>query len=192
MSFGPRIGIGYSGLSYSSSHILNREGHVQEMVSGIAAGFEFDFWLSDMFAIAPHLLYIERGGDRRYTDFGGTDDQTISSVNYFEIPIYAKFQIGSRSFRPYVFAGPAVGLLVSGGEKSYKLGTQTGVRGKESFRSSDFYANVGFGISYRLDDEIEAILDGTYSLGLSDVISDEYVKAKSVNIRMMAGMLFRM
>jgi hypothetical protein len=79
--------------------------------TGIIVGGSFAFNLSPMFSIQPELLYAMKGA-KSDDEFGSF---TVKH-DYLELPVLARLTIPTApgsSFRPSLFAGPALGIELS-------------------------------------------------------------------------------
>lgn len=86
--------------------------------------------------------------------FGGSTTQSSIQLSYFEIPVMARINFAGKyaTWRPAIFAGPAVALNVG---CKYKLGTQDGgsiesdcEQGGPQIKAFDFSAVAGASLEY--------------------------------------------
>lgn len=78
---------------------------------GFSVGAFAEIGLRSPFSLQPELLYVQKGAT---IDGEGTPVQTrVLKTNYLEVPILGKATFAAGTARPFVLAGPAVGLLMS-------------------------------------------------------------------------------
>jgi opacity protein-like surface antigen len=190
-SIGPRAGVVFSTFSYDPAPPSSID---VGMKTGFALGMEFNHWFNSSFALAPQLFYIQKGGNHTI-EAGNVKFEEAITASYIEIPVYVKFAIGDNDTRPYVFAGPALSVMLAADDHLSGGGQDTTASIKDQFTSNDFSFNLGAGLSTRLNMTTELVIDAGYSLGLTDVAKDRSNgatgKAFINNIRLMAALLFR-
>jgi hypothetical protein len=198
MSIGGRIGLDIGSVTFSQS-LPN--GETNSTHTGILVGAQLDNWFSDMWAISVQLLYNQKGSSFSFSDVGtgvssttGTSDEVQS---YLELPILVKFAFGSGDFKPYLFAGPSFGLLLS----STNSANGTSVSDDSDFNSLDISALVGVGASYRLGaGGPSLLLDVGDAFGLVNILKNGNTvtatgqsvsqSVKTNDIRIAAGIMF--
>lgn len=162
-------------------------------------GLEFNYWLTQSFAISPQVVVVKKG-ERVETRAEFGELRYDATTTYAEIPLYAKFAIGEGSLRPYVFAGPALGVLLWAKERRrthfndgrFPTDIDETKSIEDDLTSIDFGINAGVGVSMEITENTEIALDGTYSLGLTDLLETTEFQAYSNSIRVMAALLFRL
>ena len=183
-----------------------------ESISGrtlLLAGGEFDYWFSNSWALSIQLLYDEKGAhaDKLYftteesPDINyGTGDWTTT---YLEIPLLVKVRFGNDAIRPYLFAGPSIGYLLSNTLRLQATGgmnipNELGVTYQvDTTGSTTDYTNkidvslvAGAGISWKLVQGSEFFLDASYAFGLTNSDQESGISVYSRDIRLAAGVLF--
>ena len=121
-------------------------------------GIHAEHWFSNHFGVGLAVLYDGKGVEEDYsaaasnrdtfgTIYSGSDN---FSMSYLEIPIILKYSLGNGTVRPYLFAGPSFGFLLSASESA--SGQLASVSNIKSFlKSSDLSIYGGIGLM----DEIE-------------------------------------
>jgi hypothetical protein len=188
MTFGVKAGICLATTSGDSLKSL-MEGISQKSRFGIVGGLSFGFAPSKSFAIQPELLYVQKG-----TKFeaGMGDGKTTFKVDYLEIPVLIKFtpELKDSKISPALFAGPFVGLRMSGKAKSDGYGDASldGEKDiKDSLKSTDFGITFGAGVGYKLT-KGEVTFDIRYDLGFTKIIKAEAFDASSFDTKSTAIM----
>jgi hypothetical protein len=193
ITMGGRLGATYSSFAIDPEP----DGVNTEFTLGFAIGGEMNFWLNEQFAIAPQLIYNQKGSRHEF-NFGGGLFSSISdiTVSYLELPIYAKLQLGDDRVRPYIFGGPAIAVLLAANEKQTSNGKTDNRSIKDDFPGLDININAGAGMSVELNSGFELVMDAAYCFGLTDLAEDDQpgggsVKAFHRSVRVMGGLLLR-
>ena len=157
-----------AGLSYT---------YKPDYLFGIEAGYGF----SEVFALRMQMFIDQRTVSSKrsfqtvdseshnifsYTESGG------SSNSYLEIPITAKYNFFSGRTHGYVFAGPVITFGLENGVSNY-----IGIVG-------------GAGYSRDLTHLITFFAEAGYTIGLSNLSNDYYIKNFARDFRFNAGLLF--
>jgi hypothetical protein len=82
-------------------------------------GLTYDLNLSNVFTLQPELLFSQSGGRSTYNVLG-TSTESTHRINYLELPVLAKLQLGNADGEGtgvYLAAGPFVGYAFSGKQK---------------------------------------------------------------------------
>ncbi|MDP4200421.1 MAG: porin family protein [Bacteroidota bacterium] len=175
---------------------------------GPSFGAQYDYSLSDSWALSVGLLFNQKGTHQQYDSaslsqtppttpiaYGGKDDFTLS---YIEIPIVAKATFGYGDFKPYLFAGPSIGILMSASEAVD--GTVPPITDVKTFASStDISLYLGGGLQEQMGSKM-VYFDAGYAAGLTKVFKSnprtasnfiDLSTAKSGDIRLAIGMLWQ-
>jgi hypothetical protein len=135
-----------------------------------AGGF-LTFPLTPGFAIQPEVLYASKGAAAS----GAFDGDVELRIAYIEIPVLAKFTVGTSIARPYFFAGPTIGFKVScevearGGGISISADCDEDEEAGSEIKSVDIGAAFGAGFDYDLGG-VTLVVDGRYGLGFSSIV----------------------
>lgn len=152
--FGVKIGASSSNVKWSDD--AGDEKSVVKPTFGAFALIE----LSPTLAIQPEINYLVTG-----EQWDITDGDAIENFTYLHIPVLLRARLMKEGkFVPVVFAGPAVGFLLSAKD--------TGVDVKEFFKSTDFDLDFGLGAEIALG-KIKGLLDLRYMLGLTNVFKSD-------------------
>ena len=148
-NFGLKAGASSSNVKWSDD--VGDEKSVTELTFG---GFVI-FELSPTLAIQPEINYLVTGEQWDITE--GTN---VENFTYLHVPILLRARLMKEGkFVPVVFAGPAVGFLLSA--------TDGGEDVKEFFKSTDFGLDLGLGAEIALG-KMKALIDLRYYMGLTD------------------------
>ncbi len=186
------------------------DGYSVSLHPGILAGGEIDYLFTHLWTLSIQLLYDQKGAHA--DGFGLADGPAASgtadwTTSYLEIPILAKVSFGYGAVRPYLFAGPSIGFLLSNLEKLHGAGyslyneqgpfysMDTTVNISDSTAKVDLSIVAGAGISFSLTSGTQFFVDASYAFGLinSDNYHNDYENGLSIysrDIRIAAGVLF--
>lgn len=149
IKFGIKVGASSSNVKWSDD--VGDEKSITELTFGGFAIFE----LSPTLAIQPEVDYLVTG-----EQWDITDGDAVENFTYLHIPILLRAKLMKEGkFVPVVFAGPAIGFLLSA--------TDTGEDVKEYFKSTDFGLDLGLGAEIALG-KMKALIDFRYYMGLTD------------------------
>ncbi|HET6400967.1 MAG TPA: porin family protein [Candidatus Kapabacteria bacterium] len=175
-------------------------------------GGQLDYHVGDSWVLSIQLLYDQKGAEANMKSFSygynGSEGIADWSISYIELPILAKVSFGSSAVRPYFFAGPSIGYLLSNTETvqagggtyipngigiNYRIDTTVSIT--DYTNKIDLSLVAGAGVSWELPHGAEFFLDASYAYGLtnSDHYSwdnDEGIYVYSRDIRIAAGVLF--
>ncbi|MBE0711590.1 MAG: PorT family protein [Candidatus Aminicenantes bacterium] len=161
------IDLGFKGgLSLSNVRWSDDDG--SEKSARATFGVFVAFNLNKNFAIQPEINFLSTG--EQWTDTMDTGEyKLVEFFNYLHIPVLIKYRFAQQGkVIPVIFAGPALGILLSAREKEYVDGTlDLDISRKEFFKSTDFGADFGVGAEMMMN-KCKIILDLRYYLGLSN------------------------
>ncbi len=171
-----------SGATLKDVSIKNPDGSSEAGLSqssrtGFMGGVFAEARLSAPFSVQLETFYAQK----RFTVSAANASVTYH-LNTVELPLTLKATFGSEAFRPYVFAGPNLGLRVS-----VKADKNSGnVVFDDQTKSADLALDMGGGFLYRLNAGTSLLLDARYSLGLvnslSGPLSGDFSKAHDIKI----------
>ena len=158
-----------------------------KMWLAFGGGVFFEYSFSPQFAVQPEFLFMMKG-----TKFDATVGTVTESAKlkftYIEVPILMKFKIPTEgNFKPNIFAGPAVDLLLSA-----KAANGGSIDIKPAFKDIDFGVAFGAGFMYALE-KGGITFDARYTLGLTDIPDTGglgSISMKHTNISFMLGYAF--
>jgi hypothetical protein len=158
---------------------------------GFSVGGFITFNISEMFAIQPEVLYTMKGLRYEEEIFGETL-KVWMKLDYLEIPVLVKIIFPSPGgVNPYLFAGPAVAIKVSGKVKAEFAG-ESDEEDIEDMKSTDFGLVIGAGVDFGFGALGKGTLsvDIRYSLGLSTISDFEGDDVKNGAFSLMVGFSF--
>ncbi len=186
-TFGPRIGFNMGTMSYSPDisdpQVGWGQGATKSGRFGMMFGAVADVGFGKMFGGEMGLIYAMKGSSVDIPIQNGRATATITyKINELEIPILFKVNFMSGNVRPYAFAGPNIGIILSANGsvtgpginipdfdlKTPGDGTNT-AQGVDGVSTLDFGIDFGGGVEYLVTREIGLLMDIRYSLGLSNI-----------------------
>ena len=182
---------------------------------GIIGGVQYDHWFNDMVGIGIGLQFDQKGSSEAYSDgkignivsnpdgsikakYVGSDDYAMS---YLEIPITLKVSFGDGDVRPYITAGPSIGMLLSASETTTNnIPTVTNL--KSYLNSTDLSAYIGGGFLDHLPSGTLVEFELGYAAGLSKLYKSQpdrsplptpvqHLTSTSGDIRMTLGLMWQ-
>lgn len=157
---------------------------------GTAVGYEFNI-KSPYFSVMPEISFTRKGSKEVYdTHFTiRLRSETETKIDYIEVPVLLKFQVGKGRVKPFMLAGPSIGYAIGGrfsnttmiqdpfptGSMKYssRKGTvefgeaPSGPHENELYIDNRFDWGLQAGAGLLLFDR--AILDIRYAIGLKDL-----------------------
>ena len=116
--------------------------------------------IGGFFAVQPELHWVQKGYKFNYSGI-----ETTTKLDYFEIPVLARFNFGG-SLRVFAFAGPCFGWLLDG---SYD--PENDLDPTDYLKDTETSGHIGVGVGIGTFE-----VDLRYMAGLSDVSNAEEFK----------------
>jgi hypothetical protein len=183
VSFGFQGGLNFADASTSPNYesISSR--------TGAMFGAQFEVALSDFLSIQPELFDIQKGAVFSGTTEGASGRSTWK-IDYAELVILLKAKFGSTQFKPFVFAGPNIGIKTNA-EAVVELGTLSETTDlKDKIESTDIALDFGIGGEYQMDSTAALVGSIRYSHGFSDINKDNTASWKSYGVQVVVGVKF--
>lgn len=160
--------------------------------TAFGAGGVLDLRLAENVALRFEPVFLQKGAKAEFTDdVFGRIELTVKA-GYLEMPMLVKLALGTSTTKPYLMAGPSIGLLLSAKTITKAAGQQEEEDIKEFVKDIDFGLNFGAGVSFPAGNN-SIFVEGRYALGLinlNDDPEDPDTKIKSKGIQFMAGISF--
>jgi hypothetical protein len=158
---------------------------------GFSVGGFITFNIAKVFAIQFEILYTMKG-IKYEGEIIGTTIKAWWELDYLEVPVLAKIIIPTKGgVKPYLFAGPAVALKLSGKMKT-EYGGEPGEGDVEDMKGTDFGLVIGGGLDFGLGSSGRGSLsvDIRYNLGLFSISEFEGGDMKNGVFSLMVGYSF--
>ncbi len=169
VSGGVKGGVSFANFSHNSSQDEDLDWR-----TGITAGAFVTLPVAEPFSVQLEGLFTQKGA--AFNQFGVTG---TTKLDYFEVPVLFVFSTapprsGGTSIQ--VFGGPAVAFKISAkGTGSFEGETTNVDIPDEDIKSVDLGVAVGAGVAFG-----RLTIDGRYTIGLSNISTDE---SDSANVR---------
>ncbi len=151
-------------------------------VSQYAAGIYLEISLPGPLAVEGDVLYSVKGAKMEVPSVA-TQTTTLS---YLEIPVLAKFYLPLPVIKPHIFAGPAIGFLMSAKEKDEVLGSTTEKDVKDATTSTDLGIVVGAGVKIATP-IIDLSVEARYNYGLTSIDKVNSTKVYNRTVSILVG-----
>jgi opacity protein-like surface antigen len=185
--------LGFKGGVNFANAITSGTGTSVESVSGrtsfLFGGF-LDIEISKLLSIQPELLYIRKAAGGIWLSTGMN---TEYHFDFLAIPALLKMNFGSDEFKPYVFIGPNIGILVSAQvENKFTSGRTQTLDIKQNAESIDFAIDIGAGMEYSINKNNSILSELRYSRGLTNTTKKPPSSNSwySTGIQLLIGMKF--
>ena len=156
--------------------------------TGLAAGVFAEISLPGPISIQPEVLYSVKGYK---LDVPGISS-TTGTYSYIDIPVLVKFYLLPLPvFKPFFFAGPSFGFLMSAKEKKDNtfLGTSSEADVKYNTTGTDIGLVIGVGAKLSLI-VIDLTVDARYNMGLSTLDKSGNAKVYNRVVAVYVGIAF--
>lgn len=156
---------GSAGLNYSTIGTRNKssDGSISFNLAASA-----DYYFSDRWSVRAKLIYDRKGWDNAF--YSTYDEATLTTysektdvnLNYFTIPVEAKWHFG-RKRNWYLHLGPYAGFLLNSKAKDLDLDTT------DEFRTADFGIAFGGGVKFPISEKLKIFVEYDEQTGLSEI-----------------------
>lgn len=172
------------------------DGDIDGFRKGFVGGAFATAQVNPRFGVRVEALYAQKGGKGEFdvTVDGspfGTGDAGYK-FDYFEIPILAvgSFPMGeTTSFD--IFAGPAIAFNMGADGVVELEGEEAEEDFSDEVKGTDFGIAFGAGVTISANETMNVVIDGRYTLGLSEVPEDgDGLSLKNQSLAFMAGLSF--
>lgn len=154
--------------------------------TGILIGAFADIGLSRTIYLRPGIRYVSKGFSN--TDNGITYTDKLS---YLEIPALLKVSFPLTEVKPYLLAGPTLGIQLSANEEATD-GVQVQTADASSiYESIDFGLYFGAGVDFHVS-KVDMFVGGGYSMGLSNIVKQTNISGKNYGFQLTGGIKFNL
>ena len=163
-----RVGI-LGGLNFTKIDIeVQRESATVSSRTLFGIGGILDVRVSQSLRLCLQPMYLQKGvGKTRLAIQPGVE--WVAKSSYLELPLLVKAEFGNTA-KPYVLAGPSVGVLLRSELEAQMGGITFTGDAKDVTKSLDFAVVFGAGISFPFGKNL-VFIEGRYSLGLTDTVA---------------------
>lgn len=188
---GPIGGVNFSTTSISPPASYPT-GVTQGGRTGMMVGIQAELGFTNSLYLLIQPLYVQKG----YT-LNGVNEPAVFAVNEFEVPLVLKVKFLDGVFRPYVYAGPNLSIVLSTIESySYpglNIPDQDWAR---STSTTDFAIDFGAGAEFYITPLMGITGDFQYSAGLKSLMGFQpntegmSVTTKASGFQILVGAMF--
>ena len=139
------------------------------MTTQYAVGVFEEFKLPLGFSIEPEVFYSVKGFSEEVSGNIFDASFTISAKQtsgYLDIPVLVKYYLPNSAAKFNIYAGPAIGFLLSSKVTAEANGTSNETDIKDQTSGTDFGVVLGAGIAFPLG-AVDATVEARYDLGLT-------------------------
>lgn len=189
LSIGIVVGVDVPSTSLETQ--LRREGSPSETTSFAAGGF-FEGRIQGPLKVRIGVVYVSRETTLRFPDPINAlpPIDTTYKLRFLECPIELKATFGTAAVRPYVFAGPSIGLRLSAKSENSSGGRSDEVDAADQFKRANVSIDGGGGISFALGPRAVLLAEARYSYGLTNLAQANGDSWKTRDLRVLAGLGF--
>jgi hypothetical protein len=151
--------------------------------TGATIGGFYNYSSESGFGFSGQLLFTQLGAQV-------SNKTNEVNLNYIQVPLLLTYFLGRRgeAFRPKLFIGPNVGILLSAKDKD---GIDiSGDDNNPTYTPLDLGATAGIGFNYRIDPKVWLNFDVRYGLGLVDIARNNNTKLYNQNVGINLGVSF--
>lgn len=157
-SLGPTVGVNFSNISAIDNSSAQ---------PGLNVGIVYNYSKHENYGFGLEARYSQEGAK---VDYGSVEGYT--KLNYLRVPLKFHYFFGEvdNSFRPKIYAGPSLGLLIDGKYKG-TIGDQVVdvALSRDDYNTFDVGLMGGVGFNYRIKEATWLNFDVAYTHGLIDV-----------------------
>jgi outer membrane protein with beta-barrel domain len=206
---GVNTGVNFANLSLPNNdpYENSKSYHFGLLIGGVA---EFGITDDHVWYIQIEPRYIQEGMKVRdafnityYPEGpGGASDVTGDAdykLDFLEIPVLFEAKFGTADFKPFVFAGPDIGFLISAKYEGPGYDPQSLVQAKlvsldirDRIEGGQFSLDLGGGVEHQVSRRFALVGSARYRLGVTNLYElgfDSY-PMKSYGIQIVVGALF--
>ncbi len=106
-----KVDLGVIGGIHNTTHIIVPDpGFEEKTRTEFGAGLFFNVPFHKCLSVQIQGMYLRKGSDLRIVGF---DEDVKTVAEYLEFPVFLRYTFNFGKVRPYYFAGPSIGFLLS-------------------------------------------------------------------------------
>ncbi|MBK8982450.1 MAG: PorT family protein [Ignavibacteria bacterium] len=152
---------------------------------GLIAGGIFELGLSPQISIVPGLRYVMKGNS-----FTVNNVDVVNKGNFLQFPALLKVKFPLTEIKPYLIAGPILGILLSSTQDQTTTNQSASIDTKSNFESTEFSLLFGGGMDFRVATKTDLFIQFGYELGLSNIAKAVNTTTKTNGIQITGGVKF--
>ena len=157
------------------------------IVFGIGGVLDYNLNESVAFHLEPMYLLKGCKGEGEVYDI-----KVEVKLAYLEVPVMLKYSFVANDIKPYIMAGPTIGLNLSAKQKITASGVSVEEDVKDDAKNIDFGLGFGAGVSLPMGNN-SIFVEARYALGLTNINDDPDdpdTNVKTKGIQIFAGITF--
>lgn len=160
--FGPIAGLNIANLDIEGRSGLN-------VRTTVALGGAVDIGLGERFGLRIEPMFVSKGTKaQKYNAYWASVDKAVFELDYANIPVLARYELGAAETRGYVLGGVGVGFATRREAELTQTNVTETIDFADVFASTDVSLDVGAGISFAVGTN-RLTLDGRVAFGLVDI-----------------------
>lgn len=194
--WGAKAGGNLSHLAVKDIHDVKPKS--SKVLFGFHAGGVMEYTFYESLSLQPELLFLMNGGKTEVSGTAGSVHHNKYWMSQLQLPINLKYKFGAEGLKMYAMAGPYVGFIMSGTQKSYNIdakGVRTDNPKLNLYKKSDMhdktFKRVDLGIGATIGVEVSNFTVGVgYQLGLMNIAHKDTGKFRTSNATLSVGYFF--
>ncbi|MEO8513119.1 MAG: porin family protein [Ignavibacteria bacterium] len=156
---------------------------------GFIIGGMLDAPISPNFSIAPGVRFITKG-----SSYSGADGVASFNASVLELDALVKVKFPLTEIKPYLFAGPNLGFIMSVNYSQTPTGgTSSNQDISQNYETIDFGLMFGGGLDFKVAPTMDLFGQFGYSLGLSNIQKNNpAATTKTTGIQITTGIRFKL
>lgn len=173
--------VGYVSSNVSHSFENETKNNFSEARSGFLFSVSKEFESSNLFSLIPCLQYSQKGFNEKWiqTNESGTvkEGLTNTKLDYLSLIFLAKLKYENPIIIPYLSVGPRLDFLLNKENGMIELTTGS-IKSfwADKFSRWSYGVSIIVGIEYKLFDDNDFILEGSFNPDISDLLRDSSLK----------------
>lgn len=157
-SIGPRVGVNFA----KFTNVDNADSK-----SGLVAGITSTYSINTRSGVTVDLLYSREGSETE------TTQQIETGLDYLRLLLAYDifFRDQEDNFRPKIYIGPNLGLLLAANNKIE--GAENEIDVKDNYNTIDVGLTLGAGFNFRVGGKSWLNVDGRFQPGLTNIINNK-------------------
>ncbi len=183
LAIGPEVGINIANFTTTPDISTSTR-------TGMIFGADLDVGFGHYISIQPGLRFVMKGASGN-DGAGGT---VTDKLNYFEIPVLLKVTFPLTEVKPFLIAGPILGINMSANaDDTPQGGNGTSTDISSSISGTDFNLLIGGGVGFKIAPKIDLYGQFGYAFGLSNILKNATTQTfKTTGLQITAGAWFHL
>ncbi|HRI84765.1 MAG TPA: porin family protein [Ignavibacteria bacterium] len=152
---------------------------------GMIAGGVLELGLSKQISIVPGIRYVMKGNS-----FTTNNVNVDNKGNFLQFPALLKVKFPLTEIKPYLIAGPILGILLSSTQDQSTSTQSASFDTKANFETTEFSLLFGGGLDFKVATTTDLFFQFGYELGLSNISKVVNQTIKTNGIQITAGAKF--